>query len=96
MLHRSVRPIDEVESQFYLTIDVADRPGVLASIAGVFGKHGVSIQSMHQQGQGQGAHLIFVTHLAREAALASTIHEVRELDTVERVGSVLRVIGGER
>ena len=43
-------PIDELESQFYLSLEVADRPGVLAAIAGVFGEHGVSIQSMQQKG----------------------------------------------
>ncbi len=93
LLRKPVLPIDEVDSQFYLTVDVIDRPGVLAAIAGVFGRHGVSIQSMHQRGEGREAHLIFVTHLAREASLAATINEVRALDTVERVGSVLRVIG---
>jgi homoserine dehydrogenase len=91
----SIRPIDETASQFYLSLDAADRPGVLASIAGVFGTHEVSIQSMQQKGQGDEARLIFVTHLAREAAMAATIREVRELDTVKHVGSVLRVVGGE-
>ena len=90
-----IRPIDETASQFYVSLDVADQPGVLAAIAGVFGKHEVSIQSMQQKGQGDEARLIFVTHLAREAAMTATIHEVRELDVVERVGSVLRVVGGE-
>jgi homoserine dehydrogenase len=94
LVRKPVRPIDEVASQFYLTVDVVDRPGVLAAIAGVFGEHGVSIQSMHQGGEGDEAHLIFVTHMAREAALAATIHAVRALDVVEHVGSVLRVIGG--
>ena len=89
-----IHPIDEVESQFYVTVDVADRPGVLAAIAGVFGKYAVSIQSMQQQGRGDEAHLIFVTHLAREADLRATMHEVGELDAVEQVGSVLRVVGG--
>jgi homoserine dehydrogenase len=88
-----IHPIDEVESQFYMTVDVADRPGVLAAIAGVFGKFDVSIQSMQQQGRGDEAHLIFVTHLAREADLRATMHEVAGLDAVERVGSVLRVVG---
>jgi homoserine dehydrogenase len=95
-LHRSaIRPIDETASQFYISLDAADRPGVLAAIAGVFGTHEVSIQSMQQKGQGAEARLIFVTHLAREAAMSATIREVRELDAVERVGSVLRVVGGE-
>ena len=92
---RPIRPIDETSSQFYVSLDAADRPGVLATIAGAFGKHGVSIQSMQQKGQGDDARLIFVTHLAREADLASTIREVRDLDVVKQVGSVLRVVGGE-
>ncbi len=93
---KRICPIDETASQFYVALDVVDRPGVLAKIAGVFGTHDVSIQSMQQKGQGEGARLIFVTHLAREAALSATIHEVRELDVVGRVGSVLRVVGGEK
>jgi len=95
LVHKPIRPIDETASQFYVSLDVVDRPGVLAAIAGVFGEHAVSIQSMQQKGQGEGARLIFVTHLAREAALSATIHALRELDVVGRVGSVLRVVGGE-
>ncbi len=95
LARKRIRPIDETASQFYVSLDVVDRPGVLAKIAGVFGTHDVSIQSMQQKGQGEGARLIFVTHLAREAALSATIHDVRELDVVGRVGSVLRVVGGE-
>ena len=63
---RPIRPIDETSSQFYVSLDAADRPGVLAAIAGVFGEHDVSIQSMQQKGQGDDARLIFVTHLALE------------------------------
>src|SRR4029077_5207421 len=92
---KPIRPIDETQSQFYVSLDVVDRPGVLAKIAGVFGNHDVSIQSMQQKGQGEGARLIFFTPLAREAALTAPIHEVRDLDVVGRVGSVLRVVGGE-
>ena len=92
---RPIRPIDETSSQFYVSLDAADRPGVLATIAGVFGRHQVSIQSMQQKGQGDDARLIFVTHVAREADMAATIREVRDLEAVERVGSVMRVVGGE-
>jgi homoserine dehydrogenase len=92
---RPIRPIDETSSQFYVSLDAADRPGVLATISGVFGQHGVSIQSMQQKGQGEDARLIFVTHVAREAAVAATIREVRDLEAVNKVGSVLRVVGGE-
>jgi homoserine dehydrogenase len=92
---RPIRPIDETSSQFYISLEAADQPGVLATIAGVFGQHEVSIQSMQQDGQGDDARLIFVTHLALESALSATIRAVRELPAVKRVGSVLRVVGGE-
>jgi len=92
---RPIRPIDETSSQFYVSLDAADRPGVLATISGVFGHHEVSIQSMQQKGQGDDARLIFVTHVAKEAAVAATIRAVRDLDAVKKVGSVLRVVGGE-
>jgi homoserine dehydrogenase len=68
---------------------------VLAAIAGSFGRHGVSILSMHQEGRGDTARLIFVTHTAREADLRATMHEVRELDVVARIGTILRVIGSD-
>jgi homoserine dehydrogenase len=93
LVDRPVRPIGELESQFYLLIEVADRPGVLAAIAGEFGRHGVSIQSMEQRGLGAGARLIFVTHRAREADLAATVDALRSVEPVHRVGSVLRVMG---
>ena len=92
---RRVRPIDEVESQFYLLMEVADQPGVLAKIADQFGRHRVSIKSMQQRGIGADARLIFVTHRAREADLRATVHALRDVDVVHRVGSVLRVLGDE-
>jgi homoserine dehydrogenase len=92
---RPIRPIDETFSQFYISLDAADRPGVLSAISGVFGEHDVSIQSMQQDGHGDDARLIFVTHRALESALSATIRAVRELAAVKRVGSVLRVVGGE-
>ena len=94
-MHRRIRPIDEVASQFYVNVDAVDRPGVLAQIASAFGSHGVSILSMHQDGRGDTARLIFVTHRAKEADLRATIHEVRDLDVVASVGTILRVIGAE-
>jgi homoserine dehydrogenase len=92
---RRVRPIDEVESQFYLLMEVADQPGVLAKIADEFGRHGVSIKSMQQRGIGADARLIFATHRAREADLRATVHALRDVDVVHRVGSVIRVLGEE-
>jgi len=95
LVRKPIRPIDEVASQFYLLMEVTDQPGVLAAIASAFGRHDVSIKSMQQRGIGADARLIFITHRAREADLRATVHEVRELDVVRRVGSVLRVIGDE-
>jgi homoserine dehydrogenase len=96
LARRRVRPIDEVESQFYLLLEAADRPGVLAVIAEQFGRHGVSIKSMTQrESEGDDARLIFVTHTAREADLRATVHALRDTEAVRRVGSVLRVIGDD-
>ncbi|MGZ4713954.1 MAG: homoserine dehydrogenase [Acidimicrobiia bacterium] len=95
LVRKPIRPIDEVESQFYLQLEVADEPGVLAAIAEQFGAHGVSIKSMQQAGIGSEARLIFITHRAREADLRTTIHALRDVAAVHRVGSVLRVMGDE-
>jgi homoserine dehydrogenase len=88
-----IRPIDEVETAYYLNIDVFDRPGVLAAVAGVFGAHGVSIRSMEQEGLGDEARLVFITHIAREAAMQATVRDLHHLDAVDRITSVLRVVG---
>src|SRR5262249_10877079 len=92
---RRIRAMDEVSSQFYLLIEVAGRPGVLAAIATEFGRHGVSIRSMNQRGIGDDARLIFVTHKAREADLRATVEALQGVEPVHRVGSVLRVMGEE-
>ncbi len=93
LVRKPIRPIDEVESQFYLQLEAADRPGVLAAIAERFGARGVSIKSMQQEGIGSEARLIFITHGAREADLRATVHDLREVGAVHRVGSILRVMG---
>ncbi|MCU1495499.1 MAG: homoserine dehydrogenase [Acidimicrobiaceae bacterium] len=90
-----IRPIDELEAQYYLAIDVLDRPGVLASVASVFGRHDVSIRSMEQVDLGDEARLVFITHRAREADVQATLAGLRDLDAVERIGQLLRVIGPE-
>jgi homoserine dehydrogenase len=89
------RPIDELSSQYYLNMDVVDRPGVLAAVAQVFGQHEVSIRSMEQEGLGDEAHLVFITHLALERDVQATLHGLRHLDAVKRIGTLLRVVGPE-
>ena len=90
-----VRPIDEMSSQYYLNLEVADRPGVLAAVANVFAEHGVSIRSMEQDGLGEEARLVFITHTAKERDVQATLADLRHLDVVDNVGSLLRVIGEE-
>jgi len=86
-------PMAELTSECYLSLDVADRPGVLAAVATVFGRHGVSIRSMEQVGLSQEARLVFLTHEAREADIQATLDALRNLDVVEHVGSLIRVVG---
>jgi homoserine dehydrogenase len=90
-----IRPIDEGESAYYLNVEVLDRPGVLAQVAGVFGDNNVSIRSMEQEGLGGEARLIFITHRAREADVQHTLQSLRELEAVDRIGSAVRVIGDD-
>ncbi|HUY42158.1 MAG TPA: homoserine dehydrogenase [Acidimicrobiales bacterium] len=84
----------DVTSIFYLSIDVLDRPGVLAAVAGVFGHHRVSIQSMEQSGVGDEARLSFLTHHARHRDVRATIDELSTLESVDSIGACLRVIDG--
>ncbi len=92
LVEARIRPIDEATSEYYLNLEVADQAGVLAAVAGVFGRHDVSIRAMEQEGLGEEARLIFITHTAREADVQATLHDLRDLDVVDRVGTLLRVI----
>jgi homoserine dehydrogenase len=92
---KRVLPIDEMESQYYLLLSVADRPGVLAQVASAFGKHDISIRSVWQEGYGDEAQLVLVTHRGKEANLQATVDELGTLDAVTKVVSVLRVEGEE-
>jgi len=90
-----LHPMDDLHSEYYINLDVVDRPGVLAAVAGAFGTNRVSISSMEQEGLGDEARLVFVTHLALERDVRATLAELRELDAVRHVGSVIRVLGPE-
>ena len=76
-----------------LSLEVADKPGVLHAVTGIFARHGVSIRAAEQEGIGHDARLVFITHLAKESAVQATVRELRELDAVQQVGTILRVIG---
>ncbi len=85
-------PLGELQSVFYLTVDVLDRPGVLATVAGVFGEHSVSIKSMEQSGFGDEARLTFLTHMVFESDISATLEDLAQLDVVDSVGSCIRVL----
>lgn len=88
-----VRPIGAARTRYYVNLDVADKPGVLASIASAFAEHGVSIQVVRQDGHGADAGLVVRTHVATDAALQRTVEQLRGLPTVRRVVGVMRVEG---
>jgi homoserine dehydrogenase len=88
-----IRPIDETSAEYLLGLDVADQPGVLHSVTGVFAKHGVSIRAAEQEGNGPDARLVFITHSALEKDVQATVRDLNELDVVLKVGGLLRVIG---
>jgi homoserine dehydrogenase len=87
-----IRSMDELRSEYYIDLEVLDEPGVLHAVSGVFAEHGVSIRSMEQEGLGEEARLVFITHHAIEASVQATLASLRELDVVDRVTSVLRVL----
>ena len=74
-----------------MRLEVDDRPGVLAETAHVFGQNGVSIAQVWQDGSGDGAQLVLITHEAREGDLRATVEALARVDAVRRVASVLRV-----
>jgi homoserine dehydrogenase len=91
----AVHPMGETVTRCHVALDVADKPGVLARVAELFAKHDVSIQTVRQEGHGDDAQLVIVTHRATDAALSATMEGLRELDIVRAVASVMRVEGDE-
>jgi homoserine dehydrogenase len=88
-----VLPMGDTLTRYHVSLDVADRPGVLAPVAEAFARHGVSIQAVQQTSRGEDALLIIVTHEARDADLDATISELKALPVVRAVASVMRVEG---
>ncbi|NBX12467.1 MAG: ACT domain-containing protein, partial [Acidimicrobiia bacterium] len=73
--------------------EVADKPGVLHAVTGVFARNGVSIRAAEQDGIGSDARLVFLTHEARTADMRACLAEFQRLDVVSKVGGVIRIIG---
>ncbi|GAA1478771.1 homoserine dehydrogenase [Nocardioides aestuarii] len=91
---RPVLPMGETVTRYHVAIDVDDRAGVLAAVANAFADQGVSIQTVKQEGRGLDAQLVVVSHSATDAQLAATVDQLRTMDAVREVTSVMRVEGG--
>ncbi len=86
-------PVSEVRARYCVSLEVADRPGVLAAVSTVFADHDVSIRALEQAGHDTGARLLLVTHFAREGDVQATLQELDDLEVVRRIGAVLRIVG---
>ncbi len=87
--------VRDVESAFYLHLEVADRPGVLARIAQILGEHGISVKSVSQKGLGGEARLVMVLHPVLESRFAAATAQIAELDFVRSAPRGIRVIEEE-
>ncbi|QUQ71190.1 homoserine dehydrogenase [Kutzneria sp. CA-103260] len=90
-----VRPMGQASTRYHISLDVADRPGVLSQVAAVFAEHDVSIAVVRQEGRPVDASLVVVTHAASDAALRGTVDKIAGLPVVREVVSVMRVEGEE-
>lgn len=96
-----VAPMGIIPTRYYVSMNVADKTGVLSAVAAEFAKREVSIAEVRQEGvvddggQRTGARIVVVTHRATDAALSETVDALAELDVVQSVASVLRLEGTE-
>ena len=90
---RRILPMGETLTRYHVAIGVEDRAGVLAQVATAFAEHGVSIQTVRQEGRDDDAQLVVVSHRATDAQLAATVDTLRGMDIVREVTSVMRVEG---
>ena len=89
----SFTPAGDIRSEFMLTLEVTDKPGVLHAVTGVFARNRVSIRAAEQDGIGNDARLVFLTHDARTADMQVCLDEFQRLDVVSKVGGFIRIIG---
>jgi homoserine dehydrogenase len=93
--HGRIRPFEETTTKWYVRLRVVDRPGVLATIAGAFGMADVSIKSVWQEGRGDEATLLLITHDAREGHIRTAVRSLADLDEVREVAASIRVQSDE-
>ena len=90
-----LRLVADVPSSFYLHLEVADRPGVLASVAAVLAEHEISVKSVVQRGIGSDARLVMVIHECLESRFAAAVAAIAELDDLRSPPRFIRVIEEE-
>ena len=88
-----IKARDDALVRYYAVLSVLDQPGVLSAVAGVFAEHDVSISSVRQEGFGDEATLVLITHVAREGQHRAIFKELDALDAVKNVESMIRVEG---
>jgi homoserine dehydrogenase len=86
-------PISDTSSEYLLSLEVLDQPGVLHAITGVFAKNDVSIRAAEQVGIDENARLVFITHSARESAVQRCLSEFADLGVVKSADGFIRVVG---
>ncbi len=92
--HKKIKEIGAVQAKYYLRLHVLDRPGVLASIAGIFGNHGVSLATVQQKDFEEGfAELVVITHKVRERNLQDALKIIKEMSITQEIASLIRVEG---
>jgi homoserine dehydrogenase len=91
---KTIRSIDEIETQYYVRLAARDRPGVLAAIATVFGENKISISSAIQpevDEKTKTAEIVIMTHPAKEKAMQKALNELKNLDVVREISNFIRV-----
>ncbi len=86
-------PIEETSSEYLISLEVLDQPGVLHVVTGIFAANGVSIRTAEQVGINENARLVFITHVAREADVQNCLRQFAGLEVVKRSGGFVRVVG---
>jgi homoserine dehydrogenase len=92
MATQALELVDDVTSGFYLHLEVADEPGVLATVAGILSTHGVSVKSVVQKGLDEQARLVMVAHPVLESRFQAAMEEIAELDVLRAPPRAIRVL----
>lgn len=91
---KTIKPMNDIETQYYVRLEAKDRPGVLAQIATVFGKNKISISSAIQPESDEKtrtAEIVIMTHPAREKAMQKALRELEKLEMVKEISNFIRV-----